>query len=1095
MRSKFSIILKFIIFFLLANISVLHTVWGQHEKGILPFRNFTTKEYNGLQQNWDIVQDHRGLMYFANNMGILEYDGVNWRTIEITTNANRTRSLDIDKKGRIYVGARDEFGYLKPDSVGTLQYRSLIDKLDSANLEFGNVWKTICTDEGIYFQAKKKVFLWDGKKIKVFHAKDKIHRSFFIDGIFYATIKTIGLTRIKGDLLVPVKGGKKFLYNNTSPDIFDIIRINNKFLLLTHYKKNLFLYSFNKGKSISKLAAFPSYLDSSYIINIIQNGIYINDNKISIGTYGKGLLIIDKKGKLLQTINKNTGLQDEIVFKQYLDRQGNLWLALSNGITKIKINSQLSSLKEESGLESTIESVARFNNKLYIATHLGIYQSCSYSNNSDIDKSIDLSKYEFSRFKNIDTKELTKECWHLCPFYYKDDSLLLVSSNRAYQLDAQHKVDTIMKEGAPWVIYQSAFDPARIYIGMEPGLATLYRENGEWTNEIIIKEINEIVFNISEDSDGNLWLGTLNGTIRIDKPVFNDSEIVNPVIKHYYEEKDIPNGPVVIAKFQDKLLFGTSKGLFEYDKSSDKFIKDNSFGLEFNNTIKHIHRLEVDKKGNVWMITIFEGGKIIGIEYIKPSSDSTKIIHKTVYLTDSKDIVFAIHHDKNGLSWIGGTNGLYCYDNSSDAKFEQEFSIFIRTVIADTNIIFGGTNFDEEDYVVFSQPDFLIPTLKYANNSLIFKYAALNSSSESALKYSYFLEGSKEKSWSDWTLKTEKEYTFLREGTYRFRVRAKDIYGNISKEAVYEFTILPPWYRTILAYILYIIFFIAFVYGAIQISTRGLQKIIRERTAEIREQKDLIEEKNKDIMDSIKYARRIQQTILPSDKNINKYLPDNFVLYKPRDIVSGDFYWMMHRENITIIAAADCTGHGVPGAFMSIMGVTFLNEVAAKKDVNTSAEVLNQLRANIIGSLGQHGEEGATKDGMDIALLAFHMDEMKVQYSGAYNPLYLIRDGELLETKPNRMPVGLHQRDKEPFTNHIIDIKKGDVMYIFSDGYIDQFGGPKGKKFMSKKFKELLMEIHKKPMEEQKEILTKRNLEWRGEIEQVDDIIVIGIRV
>jgi serine phosphatase RsbU (regulator of sigma subunit) len=220
------------------------------------------------------------------------------------------------------------------------------------------------------------------------------------------------------------------------------------------------------------------------------------------------------------------------------------------------------------------------------------------------------------------------------------------------------------------------------------------------------------------------------------------------------------------------------------------------------------------------------------------------------------------------------------------------------------------------------------------------------------------------------------------------------------------------------------------------------------------------------------------------------------VLWKPRDIVSGDFYWLAPRNNQLFVAAADCTGHGVPGAFMSIMGISFLNQIVGSPEAKNAADTLNMLRHNVITALNKE-QSGATsnKDGMDIALCVFDLGKKQVEYAGAYNSLYIFRDGELLETKADRMPIGVHDRDSIPFKNNIVDLKSGDQLYMFSDGYIDQFGGPKGKKFMTKRFKKFLLEITNLTMTEQKERLWENIVEWRGEIEQVDDIIIIGIRI
>ena len=268
---------------------------------------------------------------------------------------------------------------------------------------------------------------------------------------------------------------------------------------------------------------------------------------------------------------------------------------------------------------------------------------------------------------------------------------------------------------------------------------------------------------------------------------------------------------------------------------------------------------------------------------------------------------------------------------------------------------------------------------------------------------------------------------------------------------------------------------------------------IQKKTAE--DQRDEIKEQKEEIMASIHYARRIQTAVLPPAKFISKILPDHFfILNRPRDIVSGDYYWMAQKGNKTIIAAADCTGHGVPGAFMSLLGVSFLNEVINKMDDVFANVILDKLRDSVINALNQAGTEGLTKDGMDLAMCVLDLNTYELQFAGANNPLYLIRNFELTETKADKMPIGLYD-DNKPFSNNIIQLQKDDAFYIFSDGYPDQFGGPCGKKFMYKRMKELLVSIQDKSMTEQKEILEKTIEDWQGDQFQVDDMLIIGVKV
>ena len=266
---------------------------------------------------------------------------------------------------------------------------------------------------------------------------------------------------------------------------------------------------------------------------------------------------------------------------------------------------------------------------------------------------------------------------------------------------------------------------------------------------------------------------------------------------------------------------------------------------------------------------------------------------------------------------------------------------------------------------------------------------------------------------------------------------------------------------------------------------------------EIQAQRDLVMRQKEEITDSIHYAKRIQRAVIPTDTMAASLLPDHFILFRPRDIVSGDFYWMTKKDGKIIIVAADCTGHGVPGAFMSMLGVSFLNEIVNKLDKPEAHIILNNLRNYVKITLDQTGKEGEAKDGMDIALTIFDPEKMTVEFAGAYNPLYVCRPGEaeIIEIKADKMPIGIYIKEKDSFTNNLVELKKGDNFYIFSDGYVSQFGGEDGRKFMSKKFKEVLMTIYQRPMLEQRDILDRMLDDWRGAIPQVDDILVIGVRV
>jgi serine phosphatase RsbU (regulator of sigma subunit) len=275
---------------------------------------------------------------------------------------------------------------------------------------------------------------------------------------------------------------------------------------------------------------------------------------------------------------------------------------------------------------------------------------------------------------------------------------------------------------------------------------------------------------------------------------------------------------------------------------------------------------------------------------------------------------------------------------------------------------------------------------------------------------------------------------------------------------------------------------------------------------EIESQRDLLE-KNRDlvvfqkneIIESINYAQRIQAAMLPPKSYFSKLLKDHFVLYKPRDIVSGDFYWIKQVKQHIVLAVADCTGHGVPGAFMSMLGMSNLNEIVQRREITQANQVLDELRMQVKNSLRQEGKRGESKDGIEMALCAMDLETLKMQYAGANIPLYVIKKvngrSELIEMKPDRMPLGYYHNEDASFVNQEIQLEKGDVFYVFSDGFIDQKGGEEEKKFLSKNFKKLLIEISDLAMQDQKKVLQRTFADWIGDRDQIDDLLVVGVRV
>ena len=357
-----------------------------------------------------------------------------------------------------------------------------------------------------------------------------------------------------------------------------------------------------------------------------------------------------------------------------------------------------------------------------------------------------------------------------------------------------------------------------------------------------------------------------------------------------------------------------------------------------------------------------------------------------------------------------------------------------------------------------------------------------------------------DKKWRNST-ETRAEYRNLPPGKHKFMIRGKSSFSEWSEPFIYEFTITPPWWKTWYARLAYIIIGILLIWRVIKYRTQSLEKKQKELELEIAKATDEIqtayvtlEEQHNEIKDSIKYAKRIQNAILPNVELMKENFKDCYVLYMPKDVVAGDFFWMEKIEDSIYFAAADCTGHGVPGAMISVICSNALSKALLEDGIRSTGKLLDKTRELVIQNLAKSGEE--VKDGMDISLCCLNLKTRVLYSSGANNPVLILRkessDFDII--KADRQPVGLFSHAK-PFKEHKTQLEKGDKVYIFTDGYQDQFGGEKGKKLMPKKFKKLLLDSNQLSMDKQKETLENEFNSWRGELEQIDDVCVIGVEI
>ncbi|MBL4655232.1 MAG: hypothetical protein JKY33_05365, partial [Bacteroidia bacterium] len=836
------------------------------------------EEYNSGTQNWSITQDKRGVMYFGNNDGVLIYDGIHWRMVT-TSNGTTVRSLTVDINSRVYVGAIGDFGYLTTDSTGRTNYVSLIDKIPEEYRSFKDIWAIHATEKAIYFREYKAIYKWDGESIKVISAGEGRFRSSFTVGDgFYIYERQQGLIQMtEDDQFLPVMNGEMF----EGMKIYTMLPYGESEVLIGTKDIGFFVYD---G---IEFEPFPTDIDDFIKAKRIYNGTRLKDGRYAIGTLAGGLAIIDASGKLSAVFNKSTGLQDETIITSYVDYEGGLWLGLNNGLARIEVPSPLTSVSDQRGLEGKVLSIIRHKGILYAGTSNGLFLHEEVKNN-EIKKGSTISD-DLLNFKRIEGFQ--SQTRHLLG--HEDVILAAVPSIGVYQIK-NNEFTTVVGDPS-FYIYKvkdkniASFkepEKTRAFVGMQNGLGLISYENGEWKFDVKIANITEQVWSIVEDDRGNLWLGTLyQGVLRIN---FKEGGIENPTIERYGVDHNLPSGWVEVYSVINKTYYATDKGLYGFDYDKNRFYRDTTFFKEqaLDNELE-MYCLVADMNNNIWMRCDKEI-RVAVPQYTNGVLDSF-LISRIPFLRIPKSKANVIYPDNDNITWIAGPDGLIRYDVKVAKNYNVKFNALIRTVtLGKDSVVFHGTYFSQKGNVSLKQPEFLSPNLSYEYNSITFEYAAATFDNDKANKFQYFLDGF-DNDWSDLTKETKKEYTNLPEGTYTFRVRARNVYEMYSNEATYSFTISPPWYRTTFAYIGYLIFFISIIYGAIRYNVRRLeqankrlQAMIDEATVEIRDQKEDLEEKSKDILASIRYAKKIQDTILPMSELIEESLPDSFVLFKPK---------------------------------------------------------------------------------------------------------------------------------------------------------------------------------------------------------------------
>ena len=1041
------------------------------------FKNFNVAE--GLEQSdvTTISQAKNGsLLYGTNGGGIGIYDGYDFSSFKKKSglSQNEVFSLDVENNGDLWVATKEGITLLNKEvnrvkkiyHQTTSFYWVYVNKNtnetwfgsaqgiykfnpDRDSVEFFNSGNELLNNSFInciYTDAENR--LWVGTKstgVFVIDSDKKVHNYSTANGIANNYIKTI-IEAKKGEILIGTIDGINLIKNN----------VVSKIELPKEEGSHLTFTSSVKYK-----------------------------NQLVFGALNNYLYFIDIKTLKPTWITPLNGFKYQKVWAIFTDKEENLWLG-TRGQGLVKFEPIFTYFNTQNKLISNyINSVyENAQNKLFVGTNGGY---------NIINKDGSVESYQ--NFKDLGfTNVYHFNEYHEKFFIGTNNGLFLYRDNKTTPIPF---VDPAIKEEN---VFSSFVFKNNFYVGGKMGLYILKNDSLHTVQSFP----KEFIYDIKEYK-GQLYLACNKGIYR-----FNGEEVV-----FYSKEQGIDCAKARCLRIDTKnnLWIGTNEGAYQFNGKTFKKLEEKD-GL----TSENIYLMEIDGKGNLWIGTN-KGLDKVSIEsiYQKWNNPTNKLKIRSYSKNEGFDGVEcnlnAVFRNKKNQLFFGTINGLYQYHLANDVVNIQPPKVVIK------NIKLNFEDVDWKNYTDEVDDEKNIPLkleLKHNNNNLIFEFVGVSLTNPSHVQYQYKLEGLDE-NWLPLTKDRKAVYTAIPHGNYSFKIRAKnsdEIWS--SQEETFTFSILPPWYKTNLFYGLSILTVLTIGYLIIVVRTRNLKKTqvilttkVEERTKELRdekekvesinstlaEQKKVIEVANKNITDSINYAKKIQDAILPRSTKLNELNDSVAILYLPKDVVSGDFYWFEKIGNKYIYATADCTGHGVPGAFMSMIGVNNLNQIIVENKITSPDKILKELNIAVKKVLKQDDEDSESRDGMDISISCFDLDKKVISYAGAFRPLTYIRNNELFEIKGSRNPIGGSAPIDFNYELHEFDYQKDDVFYMFSDGFPDQFGGAKGKKFMNKQLKEVFMKIYKFPPLKQKELLKQELENWRGNNEQIDDVLVMCVKI
>ncbi|WP_027002854.1 triple tyrosine motif-containing protein [Hugenholtzia roseola] len=1110
-----------------------------------PFiQNYDKKIYQASSVLWTLAQDAQGKLYVGNRDALLVYDGAEWQQMQ--TGGGVVRHLLFDKKDPTlaYVANDDDLGYLKINALGKWQYHSLRPYLPDSIEKTPFITEVHQIEKDLYFSSEDRLYIFHTQDStfsyhQVEAETDKID-IFEVGTGFWKNETSKGLYRFENQKWI--LESEHYIFTHSLSLRAALPYGQKKILFCPLNIDSLFLYDI-ESKQVS---AFP--LEDQHLLK--DRGVYVathlKDKKgediYVLGIKDRGVLIFNAAGKTLYHIDEASGLISNSINYVFVDKNQALWVATDKGLSQIAIHLPFTAYKEPQNLKSYTTDICRSADQtLYVSANDGLFY---------------LEAELFKRIANLPSTQ----CWQLLPF---QDDLIVAGGNYGFYYIKNKKIaQNIDGEWANMAIGRSKIDSNIVYKANYQGFEVLryQAEEDKFLRVGKIPAFEQVISrSVQEQADGRVWVGSpKEGFYSIDFQEDRGSKKGVETAKVQLHTKGLEKiESCKIIAWQNQILFSTASGIYTFDEKSQSFKSYNPWGLDWQNprfAYPYLLPLQeiADSKPSYWVMpsakTLLFKSEQVPTKGQGNQADTW--VQDTLTLAPLPDYLSRFYYDTQSESptfWFATALGVFRYKPEHDLGKSVPYQTLIRKVSLAyrDSLLFGGESGGQ--IAPFELP--------YRFNALVFTYAAPSFYQEDQNRYRYWLEGYEE-TWSDWTEQRRKEYTNLPEGHYTFWVQARNSQKIESLPTKVAFTIAPPWYRRLWAYGLFLLLGFGLLYAFVRAYTYRLrasklrlERLVKERTEEIQLknleleqqkeeievqaenlkqlneemrqtldlvnlQKDDLEEKNNNITASINYAKRIQEAILPFESRFEKaFGKENFfILYQPKDIVSGDFYFLQELENHTLIAVADCTGHGVPGAFMSMIGNELLNKIINLEKIIEPAQILTQLHQGIMEALKQ--KDSQVRDGMDIVVLTLeksaNFEPQRPRYSafsyaGAMNPLYFLPlEAEQTPTlqilKGTKRAIGGQQGQLEKDKPRQFELHQGSIQvptffYLLTDGFQDQFGGERGRKFMVTNLKNLLTTLPLLPTEAQKQNLQQTLENWKGNLKQIDDITLIGIRI